>query len=241
MITDVYYVNLDYRPDRKENMELTLPILGYPITRFNAVRPTKEEILVGKYKDYYARSIGRIRNYLHDEQTLGRAFGIFGVYLSQLEIHKSRIGKEGDYVIVEDDAVVSPETAAALEYLTRYPMSRLPSDWDMVRNIWADEGDNSGDLKKFLHCHEESLFADKFSHGKYGGAHFSLCKGSSAEKIVNYLDSDYFYAIDSAYSTNQIHVYHMNMGVTIGDYGTDIPKDEHTPPPNADGPVCHIL
>ena len=240
MITDVYYVNLEYRPDRKENMELTLPILGYPITRFNAVRPTKTDIIVGKYKDYYARSIGRIRNYLHDEQTYGRAFGIFGVYMSQLEIHKSRIGKEGDYIIIEDDAVVSPETAEVLKYLTIYSRC-LPDEWDMVRNIWSDEGDQSGDLHKFIHCHEESKFANKLSHGRYGGAHFTLCKGTSAQKIVNYLDSDYFYAIDSAYSTNQINVYHTNMGVTIGDYGTDIPKDEHTPPPNPYGPVCHIL
>lgn len=238
MITDVYYLNLDYRPDRKENMELTLPVLGFPITRFEAIRPTRDEILTGKYKDYYARSIGRIRNYLHDEQTLGRAFGIFGVYLSQLEIHKSRIGKEGDYIIVEDDAVVTPETKARLDYI--YQMASLPPDWDMLRNIWADEGDKSLDLHKFIHCHEESKFADKFSHKRYGGAHFSLCRGASAQKIVDYLDSDYFYAIDSAYSTNRLHVYHANLGVTIGDYGTDIPKDEHAPPPNPDGPVCYL-
>ncbi|MAT87085.1 MAG: hypothetical protein CL532_00835 [Aestuariivita sp.] len=236
MITDVYYINLDYRPDRKENMELTLPILGLPVTRFEAIRPTQPDIVTGKYKEYYARSIGRIRNYLHDEKTYGRAYGIFGVYLSQLEIHKSRIGKEGDYIIIEDDAIISPETAAALSHL----VNCMPSDWDMLRNIWSDEADVSMDLHKFIHCHQESRFADKYSHGRYGGAHFSVCKGSSAERIVNYLNEDYFYAIDSAYSTNQLHVYHANLGVTIGDYGTDIPKDEHEPPPNPYGPICYV-
>ena len=36
MISDVYYVNLESRTDRKLNMELTLPALGIPITRFDA-------------------------------------------------------------------------------------------------------------------------------------------------------------------------------------------------------------
>ena len=237
MISDVYYVNLESRIDRKLNMELTLPALGIPITRFDAIRPTREDIVSGKYSSYYARSIGRIRNYLHDEATLGRAYGIFGVYLSQLEIHKSRLGPPGDY-IVEDDAIVSAETRERIEGL--YNSGILPSDWDMIRNIWADEGDKTFDLHKFTHCHEESKFADKYSHGRYGGAHFSICKGTSAQKIVEYLNSDYFYAIDSAYSTNQINVYHHNLGVSIGDYGTDIPKDSHAPAENPNGPVCFV-
>ena len=238
MITDVYYINLAYREDRKQNMELTLPILGFPITRFEAHRPTKEDILTGKFSHYFARSIKRIRNYLYDENTLSRAYGIFGVYASQYDIHKSRIGNPNDYIIVEDDAVVSPETAEIIRVL--FNSGRIPDDWDMIRNIWADEGDNTGDLHKFMHCHEESKFADKFSHGRYGGAHFSICKGASAQKIVDYLDADHFYAIDSAYSTNQLNVYHTNLGVTIGDYGTDIPKDSHTPAENPNGPVCYV-
>ena len=92
-------------------------------------RPTREDIVSGKYSSYYARSIGRIRNYLHDEATLGRAYGIFGVYLSQLEIHKSRIGKTGDYIIVEDDAIVS--ATRRIEGL--YNGGILPSDWDMIQ------------------------------------------------------------------------------------------------------------
>ena len=238
MVSDIYYINLSYRQDRMENMELTLPILGCPITRFEAIRPTKEDILTGQYSHYFCRSIKRIRNYLYDEATLGRAFGIFGVYISQYLIHKSRIGNPNDYIIVEDDAVVSVETADRLHYL--YTSGLIPDDWDMIRNIWSDESDQSLDLHKFMHCHEESRFADKNSHGRYGGAHFSLCKGSSAQKIVDYLDADYFYAIDSAYSTNQLNVYHTNMGVKIGDYGTDIPKDSHAPEPNPNGPVCHV-
>jgi GR25 family glycosyltransferase involved in LPS biosynthesis len=238
MSIDVIYINLSYREDRKQNMEMTLPILGYPITRFEAHRPTKDEILTGKYSHYFVRSIKRIRNYLYDEATLSRAYGIFGVYASQYDIHQSRIGNPNNYIIVEDDAVVSPETAERLDFLSR--SEHIPSDWDMIRNIWSDEGDQTLDLHKFMHCHEESKFADKFSHGRFGGAHFSLCKGSSAQKIVNYLDSDYFYAIDSAYSTSRLNVYHTNLGVKIGDYGTDIPKDSHTPEPNENGPVCHI-
>lgn len=238
MISDVYYINLAHREDRRQHMELTLPILGIPVHRFEAVKPTKEDILHGKYSRYFTRSIKRIRNYLYDESTLDRAYGIFGVYVSQYLIHESRIGNPNDYIIIEDDAVVSPETAERIEYL--YSSELIPDDWDMIRNIWSDEGDNTYDLHKFMHCHEESKFADKYSHGRYGGAHFSICKGNSAQRIVSYLDSDHFYAIDSAYSTNRINVYHTNLGVKIGDYGTDIPKDSHTPEPNENGPVCHV-
>lgn len=238
MISDVYYVNLSYREDRKHHMELTLPVLGFPVHRFEAIRPTREDILSGRYSHYFARSIKRIRNYLHDEVTLSRAYGIFGVYASQYNIHKSRIGNSNDYIIIEDDALVSPETADIINFL--YQTNSIPTDWDMLRNTWADEADLSGDIHKFLHCHEESKFATKYSHGRYGGAHFSICRGTSAQKIVDYLDSDYFYAIDSAYSTNRINVYHMNMDVKIGNFGTDIPKDAHAPEPNPYGPVCHV-
>ena len=43
MISDVYYINLAHREDRRQHMELTLPILGIPVHRFEAIKPTKED------------------------------------------------------------------------------------------------------------------------------------------------------------------------------------------------------
>lgn len=241
MISQVFYVNLDYRNDRKINMENTLPVLGAPVTRYPAIRPTHKEITEGKYQKYYARSIPRIKKYLDAEATLPRAFGIYGVYLSQRHIHSHWAANKGEgvYVIVEDDAAISVSTIMKIDRL--FMERHVPDDWHMIRNIWNDEGKNHMDLSKFTSCHNESKYADKYSHGRYGGAHFSICNGARANEILEYLDRDFVYAIDSAYSTNQLNVYHTNLDVTIGDFGTDIPKIDLEPEPDPNGPVVHIL
>ena len=241
MISQVFYVNLDYRIDRKRNMENTLPLLGAPVLRYPAIRPTHKDITEGKYRKYYSRSISRIKNYLDDEITHPRAFGIYGVYLSQRHIHTHWAQNRGDgvYIIVEDDAAIHTSTIMKINRL--FNEGYIPDDWHMIRNIWSDEGSNSMDLSKFTSCHNESKYADKYSHGRFGGAHFSICNGARAKEIVEYLDNDFVYAVDSAYSTNQLNVYHTNLDVTIGDFGTDIPKIDLEPEPNPDGPVVHIL
>lgn len=234
----VFYVNLDYREDRKYNMETSLPLLGAEVIRYAAIRPSRADITEGIYRSYYARTVPRIKGYLKHEDTYGRAFGIYGVYLSQLNIHKSQIGSSGLYAIVEDDAVISPATAKKLDRILSSDL--LPNDWDMLRHIWSDDNDQSGDISRFSSAHKESRFANQYSHGRFGGAHFSICKGSSAEKIVEYMEKDFVYAVDSVYSTHMLNVYHTNLNVRIGDFGTDIPKTELERPRDPQKPQCYV-
>ena len=187
--------------------------------RFEAIQPTINEIKHGLYKQYYQKACDRFKSYVDNQNTHRRAIGVFGAYLSHLEIHRSQINNPKPYMILEDDAKIEAETFTELREMIE---NSYFEDWDIIRSTWNARQK----VFKFRRVHRESKFRRAFgNHNYFGGAHFSVFK--DAKKIVNYLEEENMMAIDSAYSTCKLNVYCKKLGVEAleEEFGTDIPKE----------------
>lgn len=203
-------------------MEAQLAKVDLPYDRFKAISPSKESLTEkeGEYYSFYLRALDRIKAYVSSEQKLSRGLGVFGCYLSHYFIHRRALEENwGNYLILEDDCQLN---RGWLEKLNQYlSQGKIPIDWDIIRSCL-----NSTDrVKKLKRCNSQSKFAAKLINTRYsGGTYFQLCKSSSCQKIIDYLESDFVYNIDAVYSTNRLNVYHSKLCISHGDFGTDIPK-----------------
>lgn len=214
-----FYINLEYRRDRREHMETMLTTLGVDYERFNAVQPTFDDIKHGKYKHLYAKFIPRFKNYI-DTQTMTRlATGILGVWLSQLNIHQSQVDNSEPYAILEDDVVITQGTLVQLNKMLSW---KKIADWDIIRSMWH----SSDACEKIIDVHDNSIFKKSRSHTISGGAHFSIFKDAS--KIANYMLHDHIMSPDCVYSTDILNVYHKRMDVSINNkaFGSDMERKD---------------
>lgn len=243
MIDHIYYINLKYRENKKIFMEHQLSNIGIPYSRFEAIRPTEESIKErGEYHSFYKRN-----RFDKAKVCIGEAYipssyhyGTLGCYLSHYlllkEIAKSSFS---NVLVLEDDCdLFRDKTLAELQDALRNYL--IPDDWDIVRSTWS----STKELNKIKHCHPLSLklkkthtcdllkdIYQKYSnsatenpviHSLYGGTHFQLINQRSAQKIIDYLDSDVVLPIDAMYTTDAINVYHARFGVGCVDMGSDI-------------------
>lgn len=218
----IYYINLDHRIDRRSFMEAQLKQNGLPYKRFSAIEPDVESLISteGTYHEFYRRATPRFKSYVSDKRLHKRAIGVFGCYISHFMIHKQMVDKNiGDYMIIEDDCSVSPEALSIL--FNTLSDGRIADDWDIIRNC----SKSTTTVQKFTGSHHESIHGQSaVPHNYHGGTHFSLFRGSSAGKVLDYLRNDVVLAIDAAYSTHMLNVYHGDFGLHTADFGTDIPK-----------------
>lgn len=223
-IEKIYFINLPSRKDRCDFMHSYLGNFGIKYERYEGVRPTVSSLIDkdGEYHEFYLRATERFRMYLNNKKTHTRALGVFGVYISHYLIHEKALSEGlGNYVILEDDCHLSSDTFQKVELALNSGYIR--QDWDIIRDCWHSDDK----ICKFTSSHKESIHsAATTSHNIFGGAHFSIFKGESAKKLLDYLRSDRVIAIDAAYSTNVLNVYHGDFGATIESLGTDIPKIE---------------
>ena len=212
----VFYINLKKRKDRKHHMEEMLSNLNLSYERFKAICPTINEIKFGKYKNFYNKASPRFKQYINLEKYHPRGIGVFGVYLSHFNIHKSQLGNSKPYIILEDDVAI---TAKTLSQLNHFILNKTYKDWDIIRSMWGSKKW----INKIEGVHTESKFADQNeTHQRFGGAHFSVFK--NAKKIMDYLSSENLIAIDALYTTSLLNVYHSKFDVNLCEFGSDIPK-----------------
>lgn len=213
----VFYINLEKRKDRKGHMEKMLSELNLDFERFEAICPSIDDIKFGKYVKFYEKACARFKRYADTDQTHPRAIGVFGVYISSLNIHESQLGNSEPYIILEDDVEITTKTISQLD---RFLSDTKYKDWDIIRSMWESD---SNIIKKIEGVHRESKFSEQYdTHGLFGGAHFSVFK--NARKVVDYMSSENLIALDAVYSTNLLNVYHSKFDVKIRPLGTDIPK-----------------
>jgi len=225
-IEKIYFINLPNRKDRCDFMNSYLGKFDIEYERFEGIRPTISSLINrdGEYQEFYLRATERFRTYANNEKTYPRALGVFGVYISHYLIHeRAHSESHGDYVILEDDCRLAPETFKKVEQALN--SGAIGKDWDIIRDCWH----STDEVCKFATSHQESLHSTlESSNSVFGGAHFSIFKGTSTIKLLDYLRGDRLLAIDAAYSTNMMNVYHGNFGATIYNLGTDIPKIDIT-------------
>tara|TARA_B100001093_G_scaffold232589_1_gene222992 strand:- start:669 stop:1343 length:675 start_codon:yes stop_codon:yes gene_type:complete len=214
----IFYINLKKRTDRKEHMEKMLSNLNLDYDRFEAICPTIDEIKFGIYKKFYDKACLEFKKYVNNKVTHPRATGVFGCYLSHLNIHESQLENSNPYIILEDDVEFTTDTLVQLEQIiSKY------KDWDIVR---GGVGRRRDGLKQFNGVHHDSIFSKSYrTHARHGGSHFCIFR--KAKKIVDYMYSENVFAIDKLYSTCVLNVYYHRIGVTVGGFGTDIPKIEN--------------
>jgi len=243
MIDHIYYINLKHRENKKIFMEHQLSNINIPYSRFEAVEPTEESIKEGgKYHSFYKRN-----KFYEAKVCIGESYissnyyyGTLGCYLSHYfllkEIAKSSFS---NVLVLEDDCGLSSDKTLT-EIQNALCDSLIPDDWDIVRSVWSSKKE----LNKINYCHPLSLkfkkthtcdllkdVYEKYSnnitqnpiiHSLYGGTHFQLINKQSAQKIINYLDSDVILPIDAMYTTDAVNVYHAKFGVGCVDMGSDI-------------------
>lgn len=243
MIDYIYYINLKSRKNKKVFMERQLSNIGIPYSRFEAVRPTEESIKKkGEHYSFFKRNRFEKAKLVMGEPYISNNYhlGTLGCYLSHYLVLKEIAQSSfSNALVLEDDCDLSGGQALT-ELQDAFYNYIIPDDWDIVRSTWSSEKElNKIDYrhplsKRFKKCHACNLLAEvnhKYSNNKsqnpiihslYGGTHFQLINQQSAQKIIDYLDSDIVLPIDAMYTTDAINVYHAKFGVKSLDMGSDI-------------------
>jgi GR25 family glycosyltransferase involved in LPS biosynthesis len=224
-------------------MEQQLANTGIPYTRFEAVLPTKQSISKKgeHYKTFKRNKFNEAKAFLGESHIPSNYhYGTLGCYLSHYYLLKEIAQSPFSNVLVlEDDCDLSKGKAIS-EIQDAFYDYVIPDDWDIVRSTWLSQKE----LKKINYCHPlskkfkkthiNSLVLDihnKYKHKNsrnpvissiYGGTHFQLINQSSAQKIIDYLDSDVVLPIDAMYTTDAINVYHAKLEVSYVNMGSDI-------------------
>jgi GR25 family glycosyltransferase involved in LPS biosynthesis len=221
-INKVIYINLDERVDKKIFMETQLSNLGISFERFSAIKPTKDSLKGGKYSCFFKRATDRLRKYVNGSNEK-RGISVFGCYLSHYFIHKqAKKDNWGNYLILEDDCVLNKGWDLQIQRIVC-----KNKEWDIIRSVWPWVNWSYRHTEtKFESVNFQSRYSSKNINKFEGGTHFQLCNGKSASKILDYLDEEYLYNIDSVYSTCKINVLHQRMNVKSKKLESDIIKND---------------
>ncbi len=234
-ISKVYYINLDFRDDRRTHIEDILSEIDIlKKERFSAIRPTKEDLVNvnGKYHKYYRRGVIRFKRYLNNKsKIIERGLGAFGCYLSHYfllhKIKKDHIGE--NILILEDDAQFDQNLISSCENVIKNELNDANIDWDIIRVVWKYPYPKmkqiTPNLFKYKNTNKQSAFGKKFRNDLHNGTTFQIINVRNIKKILNYLDSDKIYNIDGVYSTNKINAYVFKYPIKItANFTSDIPK-----------------
>jgi len=205
-IDKIIYINLSHRRDRKELMESQLCKINLPYERFDAIKPTQDDINKGgKYYEYWLRGNCNA--------------GALGAYLSQYSVHKRALKEKwNNYLLLEDDVIINESCLRQLDYYIDKKI--IPEDWDMVRSVWRS---HSVKVKKFKTSFILSRYCSSDSHKNWGGTHFTLVNGKSISKIIDLMEKDNVISPDGVYGSHMINVYHSKFGIDLNStLGTDV-------------------
>ena len=205
------YINLEFRKKKNIYMNKLLNSLKLKFERFNAVRPTLDEIKLLKNKHpYFNLSLSKQINHQ-------QIIGVIGCYLSHLNVLKKYKLIESKYLVVlEDDVYFDSNSLKKLDKFLEYLDNN--EDWDILRLIWnqhvnqliyANKSFDNIKLLKFDSVNKDSIFYtdEKKKNFCTGGTHFQVINTKKIQKIINYLDKDWIYHIDSLLSNNILNIF----------------------------------
>ncbi len=216
IVEKIYYINLDQRVDRRESMEDALSKIDIPYERFSAIRLTESD-LNSKYKSFYNRLANK------EYRSKDHLLGTIGCYISHYLVQKkANQSHHGNYLVLEDDWYVKPESIEALELV--FEQGLVPIDWDIFGSFWSSHG-------RIVIKHKGSTYDSKFYNKRegqpMGGAHFILYNKSSTSKIVNFLDAENVFNIDGVLCNDMLNIYHMKMPIENNNFYSDIQYHEN--------------
>lgn len=233
------YINLEQRIDRMNHMQSLLRKYDLPHERFNAIKPSMDDIQ--KVRGKLSR---RVKQYVKEKYI--RAVGVIGCYLSHYKcLLRCKSLTSFDHVaILEDDLKFTKTSIWLLKNIVRY-MDSSNKDWDMLRVTWNMKNKawnlkrngiefitnlNGISVYKMNSVNFQSKYANPSTRTNnfFGGTHFQIINRKKVDKILKYLDEEKLYNIDSIYSTNKLNIFFVtNSTVMIKSnffLDTDIPK-----------------
>jgi GR25 family glycosyltransferase involved in LPS biosynthesis len=222
----VCYINLDSRPDRKEQVESYLSKLTtVPYERFAAICPDFEKDILsetGQYHHFRQRFSPSVPWALNDKNGK-RTAGMMGCYLSHYNLYKKLYDEGHDYaIVIEDDYIVTDEHIKYVRGMIS--QNKFPEDWDIIRDGWYlhDRGPHRFEVP--MYASREGQQATE-THNTYGGTHYILLNCKKIPKILRRLEYDFIYDVDGMLQNPALNVYSMKLkgGVFIGT-DSDIPK-----------------
>jgi GR25 family glycosyltransferase involved in LPS biosynthesis len=227
------YINLEYHEKRMEHMENLLKKLQLPYKRFNAISPLLDDVKNNKKLNK------RVIEYLKNKSTISRGLGIIGCYLSHYNVLLETCNYNNKYIcILEDDLNFDHVTLLNIDKIISFLDKNY--DWDMFRII-RDKFDlgihckeqkhiiNNIPFYKFETPHYQSIYNNGKNNSINGGTYFQIINRKNVPKIINYLNREDLYNIDSIYSTNQLNIFYSfnkNFNIEINLFDSIIPKNK---------------
>lgn len=211
---------MNKRKDRREFMESHLSKLSAKVERVPAIVPQPYQLYgkAGKYH-YLLDKLSPNNQYFwfRNKENIPRSMGALGCYLSHYNLYKKCLEHGESFIVLEDDFYITQKTLDTIN-------GSLPPDdeWDVIRDNWFINSE------KFV---DKPQFCSKFAkpdrkHHDFGGTHIVMINGRSIQKVLDYLDKEYFFDIDGVLLTDQLNVWLKNISHPQGSFswGTDIPK-----------------
>jgi GR25 family glycosyltransferase involved in LPS biosynthesis len=228
------YINLKHRDEKNEHKIKLLKLLRVEFERFEAIKPDINDSICCS-----DRITNRIRGYLSNEIKIPRGIGVIGCYLSHLNVLKKYKNIKNKYLcVLEDDVLFTNKSLKRINNVIEY-LDSQKLDWDMLRSLWTQAVPNEGiceiilkdiELYKFNLPNIQSVYnKGNKCHTICGGTHFQIINMKNIEKIINYMEREYIYNIDSIYSTNELNVYvctdnFLDVSLPVYLQNSDIPK-----------------
>lgn len=215
-VSKIFYINLEESKDRRTFVESNLSKLGIPYVRFPAIRPTIDSLLKknGRYNCFYERS--NIKEYFKNENVnkIKYAIGTLGCYISHYLVHKlAKNMKIKNYILIEDDCELTEENLCRLDNIIK---KNNLTDYDIIRSCW----ESTSELVEFKNSNHQSNHKIGDGHDYCGGTHFQYLRDPN--RIIQFMDSDGVYNVDSVYSTHKLKSYYTNICKYNSDFKTNI-------------------
>lgn len=205
----IFYINLNKDEDRKAFIEnqyyntephsRPLP----PLERVEGISVKRQDVseygiyedIVKRYSDIYKYNYGVSTE--HSRSTLG-------CYLSHKKVYEKILNSPpGQYIVIEDDVILSPNWYRSLCYAS----ADINFQFDIIRQMWSDEIPGFfSRIEKFNIC---SKYVAPWNSCSYsGGLHFQIVNQNSAEKILNFLDTENVFDIDAVMHNPILNIFH---------------------------------
>ena len=207
------YINLKERSAKSVYISNLLKSLNLKYERFDAIRPTHSQAL------QVDKITPRIKQYLHNEIQIPRALGVIGCYLSHLNVLEKYRNINSKYLCVLEDDVKFDDSSLKLVNETIDFLNNQNIDWDILRSVWNNTFKSLKKKEEIITISKSNIYkfnspnwqgissTNRLNNEFCGGTHFQIINIKNIEKIINYLNRENIYNIDSIYSTNEINIY----------------------------------
>ena len=205
----IFYINLDKDIARRSFIEKQyyntnpcqhpLPpierIPGNLVSHKDVAKKGKFHHLVKRYSDIFKHDYGI--NTPHSRATLG-------CYLSHKKVYEEIAeSADGYYIVLEDDVILNKNWFKNLCNLT----SRIDFKFDIIRQMWISNCPGAfSRIEKFNLC---SKYVSPWNSCSYsGGLHFQIVNQSSANKILNFLNTENIFDVDAVLHNPILNIFH---------------------------------